>query len=337
MIRLVHMGLGPIGAEIAGVAAKQGFESVTAIDPNPHLVGRPLSEVSGAPAHSSVRIQAEFDQSHGATVALHSTGSRLEQVAAQILSLIDAGLNVVSTCEELSYPWSAAPTTAQEIDSLARQRGVTVLGTGVNPGYAMDYLPLVLTAPCQDVERIEVHRVQDASTRRLPLQKKVGAGMSPAEFDDLAKRGLIGHVGLLESAFHLAAALGWEPFTAEERIEPRIAEATVVADIGTVQPGQVTGIHQEVEGFVDGRLVVKLTLDMAVGLGGSRDTVKILGQPSIELVIEGGIHGDVATGALVVNSIEGVIGARPGLLTASELPPPRPRLPGGNARDLSGL
>jgi 4-hydroxy-tetrahydrodipicolinate reductase len=287
-----------------------------------------LSEILGAqslegepPVSPSLSIGAE------AQVALHCTGSSLERVAPQILELVEAGLNVISTTEELSYPWQTRPVIADRIDRAARARGVSVLGTGVNPGFAMDYLAIVLSGVSQRVDAVEVHRIQDAGTRRLPLQRKIGAGMSAEAFHKEVEAKRLGHVGLTESVYALAAAFGWRLDRIADSIEPVICRAATPWANGMIAPGQVTGILQMAEGFESEAKRVSLTLNMAIGLGRSSDRVVLHGAPDLELVVPDGLHGDLATAAIVVNSIPRILEARPGLLVMADMAPPTPGPP----------
>src|SRR5262252_8976844 len=290
-VGVVHYGLGPIGLAVAALVAERPWlRSVAAVDVGEELRDRSLSDLTGRPSASSPRVTAAYRPVAGASVALLCTSSSLERVARQVVELADAGLHVVSTTEELSYPWDAHPQAAAEIDAAARRAGVTVLGTGINPGFAMDYLAIVLSAVAQRVDRVEVHRVQDAGTRRVPLQRKVGAGM-------------------------LAATFGWRLTGLEERVEPILAEAPTPMSGGTVPAGHVLGLHQTAVGRAGDVLVVSLTLDMAVGIGPTRDHVRLVGEPALELEVPGGLHGDVATAAIVVNAIPRVLTARRGLVT----------------------
>jgi 4-hydroxy-tetrahydrodipicolinate reductase len=316
-IGVVHYGLGPIGIAVAAVTAERPWlRSVAAVDVGEELRGRPLAELTGRAASASPLVVPAYEPVAGAAVALHCTGSSLDRVAPQIVALARAGLHVVSTNEELSYPWEAHPEAAAEIDAAARAAGVTVLGTGINPGFAMDYLAIVLSAVAGRVDRVEVHRVQDAGMRRLPLQRKVGAGMAADAFRAAVAEGRLGHVGLAESAHMLAAAFGWRLTGVEERVEPILAEG-----------GHALGLHQTAVGWAGEEPVVSLTLDMAVGIGPTRDHVRLVGLPDLELEVPGGLHGDVATAAIVVNAIPRVMAARPGLVTMAELPPPTPGPP----------
>jgi hypothetical protein len=325
---VVHLGLGPIGLAVAGLVAERPWlRSVAAVDVSPDLQGRPLAELTGGPPSGSPPVTAVYRPVAGANVVVHCTTSSLERVAPQVAELASRGLHVVSTTEELSYPWDAHPEAAADIDAAARRAGVTVLGTGINPGFAMDYLAIVLSAVARRVDRVEIHRVQDAGTRRAPLQRKVGAGMEARAFRSAVAEGRLGHVGLVESAHMLASTFGWRLTDLEERIEPICASAPALMSGGTVQVGQVLGLRQTVAGRAGKRTVVSLTLEMAIGIGPPRDRVRLFGDPDLELEVPGGLHGDTATAAIVVNAIPRVIAARPGLLTMADLAPPAPGPP----------
>jgi 4-hydroxy-tetrahydrodipicolinate reductase len=328
-IGVVHFGLGPIGLAVASlVVDRPWLRSVAAVDVSDELRGRPLGDVLGRRLGGLPQVTPALPGELGeAAVALHCTGSSLERVAPQILELISAGLHVVSTTEELSFPWAAHRDLAERIDAAATARGVVALGTGVNPGYAMDYLPITLSTVAQRVDRVSVHRVQDAATRRLPLQRKVGAGLAPETFRAEVEGRRLGHVGLVESVRSLARAMGWELTAVSEVIEPLLSERRLAFGEGVIEPGQVAGIHQYAEGRSGDLVRVQLTLDMAVGVGPSRDHIRLFGVPDLELEVPSGLHGDTATAAIVVNTIPRVMSARPGLRVMADLPPPTPGPP----------
>src|ERR1700724_219835 len=160
-------------------------KKIGAIDPDPVKVGHDLGQVVGATdAPWGVKISDDASQVLGqaADVVIHSTSSALPKVMDQLLACLEAESCVVSTCEELSYPYRTYPDLAARLDTAAKEWGVALVGTGVNPGFVMDKLGLTLSAASQRVEEARVVRVVDASNRRLPLQKKIGAGMTPEEF-----------------------------------------------------------------------------------------------------------------------------------------------------------
>jgi 4-hydroxy-tetrahydrodipicolinate reductase len=322
-IRVVCYGLGPIGLGIARLAlARAGIEVVGAIDLDPEKLGRDLGALVGG-AECGVIVGSNAVGILSTTkpdVVLHATSSSLAQVAEQLLQIAESGAHVVSTCEELSYPWTAQPQLAAEVDAAARRAGVTLLGTGVNPGYAMDALPLMLTAPCAAVRAVRVLRVVDAGRRRGPLQRKVGAGLTPAEFEARVKEGLVRHVGLPESLHMLATRLGWQLTRTEDTIAAVLAEQPIKTDYVDISPGQVAGVRQMARGYIDGREVLSLELRMYVGAPDPQDTIEIDGDPPVRMAIAGGLHGDIATAAIVINAASSVTRAAPGLASMAEVP-----------------
>jgi 2,4-diaminopentanoate dehydrogenase len=255
-----------------------------------------------------------------ADVVVHSTSSLLPEVADQLLACLAAESCVVSTCEELAYPFRKYPELAGKLDAEAKSWGVALVGAGVNPGFVMDKLVLTLSAAAQRVDSARALRIVDASKRRLPLQKKIGAGMSREEFAEQVRAGRIKHHGLPESVAMVADGLGLEVEDITETIEPMIARERVRTEFIDIAPGQVAGVHQIARGVAGGTEKIYMELQMYVGAAGSSDTVELSGEPNISLTIPGGTHGDIATAALVVNSIPAILAAPAGLRTARDLP-----------------
>lgn len=324
MVRVVQFGLGAIGVLVTqALNRRDDLEIVGAIDANPALVGRDLGDVTGLDRQLGVALSDDVESvldGIGAPVVLHSTVSSIAAVQPQLEACLRAGMNVISTCEELSYPWIDHAEIAQSLHELAVSNGVSLLGTGVNPGFVMDLLPLTLTGVCQDVRTVRVQRTLDASTRRLPFQLKIGAGMSVEEFDAKARAGGIGHVGLRESVALVAAGIGWELDEIQDEISAVLADRPMSTDHVEVGAGQVAGLRQAVRGIVQGREAILLDIQMSIGADEPRDAVQLEATPPIDLVIRGGTHGDAATVAILLNTIEQAIQAQPGLLTALDLP-----------------
>ncbi len=323
-IGVIQYGLGPIGVETAKlVLQKTGMEIVGAVDISKEIAGKDLGEVLGLGKRMGIVVtdnaRALFS-SVKADVVLHTAGSRIPKIYDQFEEIINAGLNVISSSEELLFPLKENDELAARIDRLARIKGVTVLGTGVNPGFVMDALPLFLSAVCQDVKKIHVERVVDAGTRRLPLQRKVGAGMTTQAFHEKIGRKELGHVGLLESLYLVAQKLGMGLDDVIETIDPVVAAKAVKTQYFSLKPGDVAGIRHVARGIRDGEIVITLDLRMYIGAEDPHDAVHIVGTPEIRLRIEGGIAGDQATAAVLVNSIKTVVGAKPGLTTVSDIP-----------------
>lgn len=321
--RIIQYGLGPIGCEIARlVLAKKGLRLVGGIDIDPDKVGKDVGRLLGLGHDTGVMVEKDASRVLSrvdADIVLHSTSSTLVSVKDQILSCIDAGASVISTTEELAYPFPCSQKLAKVIDGAAKSRGVSVLGTGVNPGFVMDTLPIFLSSVCHKVESVEVTRILDASTRRLPLQRKIGAGLMKEEFEKGVQEGSLGHVGLLESIVMLSDGLGLEVDRSEQIVEPVMAERDLETQYLSVKKNQVAGIRNIGRGYRGQDLVVLLRLEMYIGAENSRDRVNLKGSPNMSFVVEGGTPGDPATVAMVVNAIPRVIGARPGLLSMMDL------------------
>lgn len=323
-IRAIQYGVGPIGASIAKLLReKQSIEICGAIDTDPAKAGRDLGEVVGAAdAPWGVKVSADAKEvlSQAADVVIHSTTSALPKVMDQLVACLEAESCVVSTCEELSYPYRTHPELSTKLDATAKDWGVALVGTGVNPGFVMDKLVITLAAVSQRIEHAKALRIVDASKRRLPLQKKIGAGMSVEEFRGKVKEGIIKHVGLPESVAMVADSLGLAVDQITETIEPKVATERVQTEYLAVEAGQAAGVHQIARGFANGKEVVYLELQMYVGAKDPADTITLTGHPNISLVIPGGSHGDIATASVVVNTIPAILSAPAGLRTARDLP-----------------
>lgn len=329
-IRVVQFGVGPIGlATVRHVLEKQRtglIQLVGAIDVDPNKVGRDLADLLDLPEPTGVLVSGDAGDALAQLkpdVVLHTTSSFLESMFDQLELCARAGCHVVSSTEELSFPYDRHPDIAARLDAVARENGVTLVGTGVNPGYAMDSLALMATGVCADVTEVHVRRIVDAGKRRKPLQAKVGAGITKAEFIERRATGKFGHIGLRESLLMVAAGLGWQLEDINESLEPVMSDRRVVTDYFTVEEGSVAGIHHSITGTVGGVDRLSLSLQMYVGAREPVDAVRVVGDPPIELKVEGGIFGDTATLATLINTIPLAIEAAPGLKTTKDLPPVR--------------
>jgi 4-hydroxy-tetrahydrodipicolinate reductase len=325
-IRVLHYGLGPIGAAVARqVAARRGFRIVGAVDIDPAKAGRDLGEVAGAGRVLRVRVSDQARRTIKSTrpdVVVLCTLSSLKKVTPQIEEILDLKVPIVSTTEELAYPTGANMKYARAIHQLAKKKKVAVLGTGVNPGFTMDALPIVLTGVCERVDSIRVDRIQDARVRRLPFQQKIGAGLTREQFQKKVDDGSVRHVGLAESVSMIADAMGWKLDRVTDEIEPKIATSTVSSEFLAVDPGYVCGLVQDGIGYRDGKPIVTLHMEAYLGAPESYDQVEIVGSPNIRSRIAGGVHGDVATASITVNSIPKILEVPPGLHTMRDMPIP---------------
>lgn len=325
-IRVVHYGLGPIGAAIVRqVAARTGFRIAGAIDVDAAKAGRDLGEVAGLGKRLGVTVSADAVKTLKTAkpdVVVHCTSSSIQTVLPQIEAILKTRTPIVSTTEELAYPGYTHIRQARRIHALAKKAKVGVVATGVNPGFAMDALPIMLTAVCERVDRVTVNRVQDARLRRLPFQLKIGAGLTTAQFQKKVDEGSVRHVGLGESIAMIADALGWTLDRITDDVAARLATVTTSSEFLAVDPGYVSGIIQDGVGYRKGEPVIRLHLEAYLGAPDTYDSVEIDGSPRLSVRAAGGIHGDVATASIVVNTIPRVLGASPGFHTMRDLPLP---------------
>src|SRR6185369_1884860 len=229
---------------------------------------------------------------------------------------------IVSTTEELAYPTAANLKYARAIHAAAKKAKAAVLGTGVNPGFTMDALPITLTGVCERVESIRVDRVQDARVRRLPFQQKIGTGLTREQFQKKVDDGSVRHVGLAESVSMIADAMGWKLDKITDEIEPKMATSTVSSEFLAVDAGYVCGLVQDGIGYRNGKPIITLHMEAYLGAPESYDQVEIIGSPNIKSKIAGGVHGDVATASITVNSIPKILEVAPGLHTMRDMPIP---------------
>jgi hypothetical protein len=327
-IRIVLYGVGVIGSMVAKfLLEREGVEIVGAIDVAESKVGKDLGEVIGTNRRLGITVSEDTAVVLDKTkpdIVVHTTTSFMEKVYPQIVQIIKHGVNVVSTCEELSYPYVSSPKLAHALDKLAKEHDVTILGTGINPGFLMDTLAIALTAPCQKISRIKIARVMNAASRRVPFQKKIGAGLLVREFKEkISAKVISGHVGLEQSIAMIASALAWELDTIRvDSVEPVVAEKPVKSDAISVPAGTVAGLKQCAYGILNKRKVISLEFQAYIGAQEEYDAVTIEGIPPIHEKISPCVHGDIGTIAMVYNAIPKVLNSEAGLMTMKDLPVP---------------
>lgn len=326
-ITIAQFGLGPIGLETAKLAAtKPWIRVIGAIDIHPTKAGRDLGDLTGAnslkgasvyPSAEELLARAQPD------VVLHTTVSKVKDAFPQLESLVSRGVSVVSSCEELIFPHLNEPGLAARLDKICRENAARIVATGVNPGFVMDVLPLCLTGVSREVRSISIQRVVNASTRRAPLQKKIGSGLQPGEFRRRFNEGRAGHAGLKESLALIAHALDWTAEDITETAEPVIAVHDIRTQFLEVKKGLTCGLHQRAEAKVNGQVCLVLDLQIYLEAKDPHDAIQIAGEPPLNAVLHGGVAGDEATVAALVNTARRILEAKPGLRLITELPLPR--------------
>ena len=325
-VTLAQFGMGPIGVESVRLAVKMPWARIVgAVDIDPDKIGRSLAELTGVAGLSNVYVHGSFADLWSDVqpeVVLHTAGSKAIQSIEQITPMVEQGVSVASTCEELFFPALRAQKAASKIDMLAQRTGARIVGTGVNPGFVMDVLPVFITGASRNVQSIAVQRVVNASTRRMPLQKKIGSGIEPEVFRKLFAQGKAGHAGFRESAALIAHCLGWKIDELTETCEPVIADHDIKTAYFEVSTGLTCGLHQRCVIKVDGQVKVDLDLKMYLDAKDPHDAVQIAGDPPMDFLAKGGVDGDIATVASLVNSVPRLLAAPAGMRLMTELPIP---------------
>jgi len=323
MAKIIVIGLGPLGQKTVRYAARrENIEIVGAVDIDPDKIGKDVGTLCrirklGIPVSGDLKSALRGKK---ADAAVLTTVSSLKKLAAQVAEAAGHKLDIVSTCEELAFPFKTAPSVARRIDAVCKKHKVTCLGTGVNPGFLMDYLPAVMTAVNQGVKKITVQRIQDASVRRIPFQQKIGAGLTRAQFKKKQAEGTLRHVGLPESIGMIAHAMGWDLTRTTEALKPVIAAKRITSGYTTIEKGMACGVEQIGRGYIGAREVIKLHFRAAVGEPRSFDRIEVKGEPNVVSEIDGGVNGDIATCAIVLNAMRSAMAAAPGLRTMLDIP-----------------
>lgn len=325
-IKIAQFGLGPIGIETLKLAAtKPWLQIVGGIDIDPAKIGKPLSKLTNDRRAGQARVHRSLDELLAEAkpdLIFHTAVSKVKLAYPQIEPMLRQGISVVSSCEELLYPALREPKLAAQLDAVAKASGARVLGTGVNPGFVMDVLPVCLTGVCRQVSAVHVQRVVNASTRRGPLQRKIGSGWTPTEFERRFTQGRAGHAGLKESAALIAHALGWKLDELVETGKAMVALADIKTPHVNVKRGQCCGIHQLAVGRIKGAVKITLDIKMYLDAPNPQDAVEIIGEPTIKNIVTTGVAGDGATVASLVNAAPRLLKAPFGLVLMTDLGTP---------------
>lgn len=329
-VRVAVLGTGQMGRQIVGILlTKPELQLVGVMARRPDRVGRDAGEVLELGRVLDVPISATVDDviAHTPDLVIQATCSRLTEAEDEIVSCLQAGVDVISIAEEMAWPWAGSPEWADRIDVLARRNGATVLGTGVNPGFVLDLLVIALTGVCAEVRSITASRVNDLAPYGPTVLASQGVGLSREEFAAAVSAGtVVGHMGFPESIAMIAARLGWEIDRIEERREPIITTVPRRTPFVSVEPGKVAGCRHTAIGYGHGRALVTLIHPQQIhpeaeGIM-TGDTIDIDGTPHVHLEGSPEIPGGMATAAIAVNMVPSVAAAAPGLTSMAHLPVP---------------
>ncbi|MBT6169589.1 MAG: hypothetical protein HOH98_02450 [Flavobacteriaceae bacterium] len=326
MIKVIQIGFGPLGVQTAKfIAKKSTIKTVAVVDNDPDLYNKNINDFS-SDLDNKICISNSVNEAlkninKKPDVAIITTVSSLKEIYNQINEVVKHNINIISTCEELSYPWKTDPALSKKLNDLCKLNNVACLGTGVNPGFLMDYLPSVLSTVCKEINKIRIYRVQDASFRRIPFQKKIGAGLDLSEFKNKELEGTLRHVGLTESLHLLAKSLNFDIDNVTETLNPVICKSDLNGSIN-IKKGCARGVEQIAYGYLNSEVVIEMQFKAAVGESRSFDRIEVDGIPSFVSEIEGGINGDIATCSIAINSIKSIMKASPGLHTMADIAVP---------------
>lgn len=289
------------------------------------LTARPGYDVRG-PFARSHRREALCS---GADIVVIATTSFLREVAPDIRDAIGAGSNVLTTAEECAYPWAVDKAVADELDALAKERDVTVLGAGLNPGFAFDALVLTALGAAWSLESVRVERVVDLSRFGATVLRRIGVGWRAEEFDARVASGdVTGHIGFPQSMRVVADKLDLSLERIERELDPIFADRPFAGAHLAVEVGETAGFEQRYVGIVAGRpwfeAIFTGHLEPSAINKEPRDEIWARGETPVHLVVTPGLDPQIGASAVIANSIRRVIAGPPGWRTVAELPPAVP-------------
>ena len=330
-LKVAVLGTGQMGSGIVRLLLrKQGVELVGVYGRRADRAGVDVGEAIGLDGKMGVALSADLSEmlsSAKPDVAIQATCSRVEQAADEIKIAARGGANVISIAEEMAYPSYEAPGLAEEIHKLAMENKVTVVGTGINPGFVLDLLVITLTGVCYSVETITAKRINDLSPYGPSVLKTQGVGITPEAFrKGVADGSVVGHFGFPESISMIAKVLGWKIDRIEQTRDPIISKVHRETEFVKIEPGLTAGCTHTAKGYMDGKPVIHLIHpqqvhphleDVQTG-----DYIDIKGEPDVNFSSGPEIPGGIGTIALAVNMIPQVVTSHPGLKTMADLPAP---------------
>lgn len=342
-VRVIIWGFGAMGSGMAQMLTeKKGVEIVGAIVRETNAsFGKDMYQVLGVERGERPEVifksVEEVIKPGAADIVMLGTDSFTAASMDKMRLVLENKMNLITTAEEMAYPQAQSPELAKELDELAKANGVTVLGTGINPGHIMDALVLMMTGCMSRVDHILSRRVNSLSPFGKTVMHEQGIGMEVEDFNAKKARGeMSGHVGFPESIRMIADGLGWKLDKWEQQMEPIVTDVDRKSPHGFAKAGQVAGVSMTAQGYVDGEMKIEMEHPQQiepeqVGVT-TGDYVIIKGYPNVNLLNSPEIEGGIGTVAMCVNMIPHVINARPGLKTMLDLPIPRAIM--GDMRDL---
>lgn len=343
MVKVVIWGFGAMGSGMARMLlSKKGVQIVGVCDLHPERVNKSIFDILGINRgdHPDVIINSDINTvltEKCCDVCLCATDSFTKKAFPRLKFALEKKVNVISTAEEMAYPKAQDPELTAELNKIAKENGVSILGTGINPGMIMDLLVVCLTGCMTDVQHIEAKRVNSLSPFGPAVMEEQGVGITVEEFNNGVKNGtLAGHVGFAESINMIADAIGWKVEKFETQMSPIVTDVDRKSEYGFAKAGNVAGVNMTGQGFVNGEVLIDMIHPQQIepeqiGVH-TGDYITIKGTPEVNMCIKPEVQGGLGTIAMCVNMIPHIINAAPGLKTMIDLPVPRAIM--GDMREL---
>ncbi len=330
-VKVSIWGFGAMGQGMAKmILSKKGIELTGICDLNPNYKGKSVNELLHIESElaSNIHVTDKIEEivfESSCDVCIIATDSFTVNNYDKIIKVVENKINVISTAEEMSYPAAQNPDLAVKINSIAKKHGVSVLGTGINPGLMMDLLAICLTGAMEEVESIECERVNSLSPFGHAVMEEQGVGSTIEEFKlGVQEKTISGHIGFPESIMMISDALGFDISEIKQQIAPIVTNKELISKYGHAAAGHVAGVKMSGQGIQDGKEIIKMIhpqqIEPEVNTG---DYIRIKGTPDINMSISPEVDGGIGTIAMCVNMIPHIINARPGLKTMIDLPVPR--------------
>lgn len=330
MVRVAVWGTGMMGQGLLGymLDRPKQIEIVGVIDRHPEKHGRTVDETIGRDCDIPVTPDFASVLAKKPDVVCILTASNLHEIADQVEASVRAGANVIGIAETLSFPWATDPAWAEKFDALAKEHGVSILGTGINPGFVLDTLPIALSSVALRIDRIEASRINDLSPFGPTVMESQGVGTTVEQFEaGVADGSIVGHIGFQESIHLIAAAFGWEIDRIEETRSPIVTSVARETPCVKVAPGDVCGCRHTAKAYSGDELRIELIHPQQIRPEAegqeTGDYIKIVGEPNISMAIQPEIPGGKGTYASVGNYLPLIGDARPGIVTVIDMPLPR--------------
>lgn len=333
-IKIVIWGFGAMGSGMAKMLLnKTGVEIVGVCDRHEDRLGKDVFDILNIERNGRNPIIVNGNIEEVLTekccdVCLCATDSFTKNAFPRLKYALEQKVNVISTAEEMAYPQASNPDLAKQLDEIAKANGVSILGTGINPGLIMDLLVVTLTGCMLEVDSIEAKRVNSLSPFGHTVMEEQGVGITVDEFNKGVEDGtLAGHVGFAESIGMIADAIGWPVEKIETQMKPIVTTVDRTSPHGFAAAGNVAGVNMTGQGFVNGEVKIDMIHPQQIEpeMEGTftGDYITLKGTPEVNMAIKPEVEGGLGTIAMCCNMIPQIINSDPGLKTMLDLPVPR--------------